>query len=106
MAQRIFVNLPATDGDHNSGGRREAGLLDPRPVLGDTTVSAVTGDVIVVLLLEREGLRPSRPERPVSEPGGQVVMLLALSAEAGEGVDRILETVLANGATPTGGTRT
>jgi predicted lactoylglutathione lyase len=105
MAQMIFLNLPVTDVTATRTFVEKLGYGINEQFSDDTTVSAVISETIVVMFLERERFQSFHPERPVAEAGGPVEMLLALSAETREDVDRVVDTALANGATATGETQ-
>ncbi len=100
MARKIFINLPVKDLDRSVGFFTALGFsFNPQFTDENATCMVVSDTIFVMLLVEPffQGFTP----KPVADAHAQTELLLALSLDARQDVDALVEAALAAGATET-----
>jgi len=97
VSTKIFVNLPVKDLERSVEFFTKLGYrFDPRFTDENATCMIIREDIFAMLLVEKffETFTP----KPVADAKHSTEVLVGLSAESREEVDRIVETALAAGA--------
>ncbi|WP_421992542.1 VOC family protein [Roseococcus sp.] len=95
MAQMIFVNLPVTDLARATRFYEAVGFTRNAMFSDDTTANCmVLSETIHVMLLTHEKFRQFTP-RPIADAKSVSQVLLCLSAESREAVDRAVTAAVA-----------
>jgi predicted lactoylglutathione lyase len=96
MAKMIFVNLPVSDLDKSTAFYEAVGATR-NPQFSDETASCmVFSDTIHVMLLTHDKYRQFTP-KPIANAHETSAMLIALSMDSREEVDRIADTAISSG---------
>jgi hypothetical protein len=98
MANQIFVNLPVTDLDRAMAFYAALGFVNEPTFSDDTAACMVWSDAIYVMLLTHAKWREFTA-RPIPDPSSSEVML-AISFDSREEVDRITDASGPAGGTP------
>jgi len=96
MTRLIFVNLPVADLARAIAFYEALGARKEPRFSDDTAACMVLSEVIHVMLLTHDKFRQFTP-RPVADARAATEVLLALSAESREAVDRMTERAAAAG---------
>ena len=97
MSKMIFVNLPVTDLSRSKKFYEQIGLSNNAQFSDDTTACMVLSETISVMLLTHDKWR-TFTDRPIPSPSASEVML-AVSCESRDEVDRLNSAASANGGT-------
>ena len=97
MSRMIFVNLPVADLAASMAFYQALGFENNPDFTDDTAACMVCSDSIFVMLLTHEKWR-TFTDRPIPPAGASEVML-ALTCDDREMVDRLNDTAAANGGT-------
>ena len=97
MTKMIFVNLPVADLDKAKAFYAALGFVNEPKFTDETAAAMQWSDTIVVMLLTHDKWK-TFTTRPIPDKGSSEVML-ALSFDGKEDVDRITNLAGANGAT-------
>ena len=96
MPKMIFVNLPVTDLDRSVAFYTAIGATQNLQFTDETATMMSFSDAINVMLLTHDKFRQFT-KLPIANPRESVQVLLALSFDSREAVDRITEQALAAG---------
>ena len=96
MSKLIFVNLPVTDLQRSTAFYEAIGAEKNPQFSDDTAACMVLSETIHVMLLTHDKFRQFTPKR-IADAHATSEVLVALSADDREGVDRIAEKALAAG---------
>tara|TARA_R110002110_G_scaffold23310_2_gene89128 strand:- start:216 stop:641 length:426 start_codon:yes stop_codon:yes gene_type:complete len=97
MTRMIFVNLPVTELNRSMAFYQALGFTNNPQFSDDTTACMVWSDTIHVMILTRDRWR-TFTDRPIPPSNASEVML-ALSCDSREAVDRMNEAAAAQGGT-------
>ena len=97
MTKMIFVNLPVADLDKAKAFYAALGFVNEPKFTDETAAAMQWSDTIVVMLLTHDKWK-TFTTRPIPDTGSSEVML-ALSFDGKEEVDRITEVAGTNGGT-------
>jgi predicted lactoylglutathione lyase len=98
MSRMIFVNLPVKDLQKSRAFLEALGAVN-EPRFTDETAACMTfSDSIHVMLLTHDKFRQFTP-RPIADANAGSEVLLCLSSESRESVDRAVERAVASGGT-------
>lgn len=95
----IFVNLPVADLGRATAFFEQLGFAFDERFTDESAACMVVSDQAYVMLLERGKFAGFSP-RPVADPAAATAVILAVSAESREEVDRLADAALAAGGTP------
>ncbi|MGH2754882.1 MAG: VOC family protein [Actinomycetota bacterium] len=99
MATQTYVNLPVKDLDRTTEFFTRLGFkFDPR-FSNEKAACMVVSDDSFVMLLTEDFFR-GFTKKQITDPTTHTEVIIALSAETREAVDRLVDTALANGGTP------
>ena len=99
MATQTYVNLPIKDLDRTTEFFTRLGFkFDPR-FSNEKAACMVISDASFVMLLTEDFFR-GFTKKEVTDPTTHTEVIIALSAESREAVDRLVDTALANGGGP------
>jgi uncharacterized protein len=94
---KIFVNLPVKDLARSVGFFTPLGYtFDPRFTDENATCMIIGEDIFAMLLVEK--FFETFTDKPIADAKHSTEVLVALSADSRNAVDRIVETALAAGA--------
>ena len=96
MSRMIFVNLPVTDLERSKAFYSAIGFRNEPKFSNDAAAMMVLSDTISVMLLTHP-FYASFTRRPIAEPGTTSQMLLCISCDSPEDVDKITEAAKAAG---------
>jgi predicted lactoylglutathione lyase len=96
MTQMIFVNLPVTDLDRSKSFYEALGFRINPDFTDDTAACVVISEAIYLMILTRDRFRGFSP-LPVAETTQTTAVLIALSRDSRDGVDRITDAAIAAG---------
>ena len=99
MQRMIFVNLPVTDLEASRAFYAALGFSFNDQFSDDRTTYVVVEDNIALMLLTRPRFEEFLAG-PIGDPQAATSVLVALSAEDREGVDRLADAALAHGGSP------
>ncbi|MFD1944058.1 VOC family protein [Paradevosia shaoguanensis] len=97
MTKMIFVNLPVVDLPRAMAFYEALGFVNNPQFTDDTAAAMVWSEAINVMLLTHAKWR-SFTDRPIA-PAGSSEVMLAISCDSKEMVDRMNEAAAANGGT-------
>lgn len=97
MSKMIFVNLPVTDLNASMAFYEALGFSNNPQFTDQTAACMVWSDTINVMILTRDKWR-SFTDRPIP-PSNSSEVMLALSCDSREAVDRMNETAATTGGT-------
>jgi len=97
MSKMIFVNLPVTDLNASMAFYEALGFTNNPQFTDETAACMVWSDAINVMILTRDKWR-SFTDRPIP-PSNSSEVMLALSCDSREAVDRMNETAATTGGT-------
>jgi len=97
MTKMIFVNLPVVDLPRAMAFYEALGFVNNPQFTDDTAAAMVWSEAINVMLLTHAKWR-SFTDRPIA-PAGSSEVMLAISCDSKEVVDRMNEAAAANGGT-------
>ncbi|RST29886.1 lactoylglutathione lyase [Sphingomonas ginkgonis] len=98
MPRMIFVNLPVTDLERSVRFYEALGLRKEPKFSNDQAAMMVLSDTISVMLLSH-GFYSNFTSRPIAEPRTTSQMLLCISCDSPDEVDRITEAAGRTGGT-------
>jgi hypothetical protein len=98
MSRKIFVNMPVADLARSRDFFGKLGFTFNDQFSDDTAACLVISDAIYAMLLTHEKFQSFTP-KAVADAHTVSEVLLALSADSREEVDRLADTALANGGT-------
>ncbi|MFC9397261.1 VOC family protein [Streptomyces sp. NPDC057027] len=99
--QMIFVNLPVKDVDASKAFFEKLGFSSNPQFSDETTACVVISDTIFAMLLEEPKFKSfMAPGKEVSDATKSTEVLVTLSAESREKVDRLADRALAAGGSP------
>lgn len=101
MAQSIFVNLPINDVQRSREFYTALGFTFDERFCGPTSISVVVSESIYLMALTRDYFASFAP-RPIGDPAQTTSVLIALSRDSREAVDKIMEAAIAHGGTDNG----
>lgn len=90
MSQKIFINLPVADLARAMSFYEAIGATNNPMFTDETAACMVLSDTIHVMLLTHDKFRQFTP-RPVADARAATEVLLAISLDSPEGVDRIAD---------------
>lgn len=96
MARMIFVNLPARDLQRSRAFVEALGAVNEPKFTDETAACMKLSDSIFVMILTHDKFRQFTP-RPISDANAETQVLLCLSAESRESVDKTVERAVAAG---------
>jgi predicted lactoylglutathione lyase len=96
MATSVFVNLPASDLARSRQFFTALGYTIDEKFSDDNGICVVISDTIYAMLLKPEFFA-TFTKRPVGDATGATEVIVALGVDDREGVDRLVESALANG---------
>lgn len=96
--KHVFINLPVADLPRSMAFFEAIGFKFNPQFTGETAACMVIHDNIFAMLLTHEHFRMFT-KKPIADATQVTEVLVALSAENREEVDRLVEAALANGAT-------
>jgi uncharacterized protein len=97
MSKMIFVNLPVADLDKAKAFYAKLGFVNEPKFTDETAAAMQWSDAIVVMLLTHAKWK-TFTDRPIPDRGSSEVML-AISFDSKDEVDRVTEAAAANGGT-------
>jgi uncharacterized protein len=95
---KIFVNLPTTDLERSKAFYTSLGAGINPQFTDDNAACIVWGDDVYFMVLTREYFA-TFTDKQITDPRTHAQVLIALSRDSREDVDRILEAGIANGGT-------
>ncbi|MFF0554690.1 VOC family protein [Streptomyces sp. NPDC020472] len=99
--QMIFVNLPVKDVDASKAFFEKLGYASNPQFSDETSACVVISDTIFAMLLEEPKFTSfMAPGKEISDATKTTEVLVTLSAESREAVDRLADAALAAGGTP------
>ncbi len=99
QAKQIFVNLPVKDLDKSISFFTEIGFEFNPQFTDKNATCMIINDTIFVMLLVEEFFQ-TFTKKEVANAGGSTEVIIALSADSREDVDKIVNRALAAGAKP------
>ncbi|URD60020.1 VOC family protein [Sphingomonas sp. KRR8] len=96
MARMIFVNLPVTDLDRSKAFYEALGFRNEPKFSNENAAMMQLSDEIAVMLLTHQFYSTFTP-RPIAPPHGTSQVLLCISCDSPEEVDRITDAAKAAG---------
>lgn len=97
MSTQIFVNLPVKDLNRSVEFFTKLGYTFNPQFTDENGTCMIVGEDIFVMLLVEEYFKTFTP-KPVADANSSTEVLVALSADSRDDVNRIVETALAAGA--------
>ncbi|MET9926665.1 MULTISPECIES: VOC family protein [unclassified Streptomyces] len=104
MARMIFVNLPVKDVETTKGFFGKLGFSTNPAFSDEKTACLVISDTIFAMLMTEERFRDFT-KKDVADAARTTEVILALSADSREEVDRLADAALASGGSPAGETQ-
>jgi predicted lactoylglutathione lyase len=98
MPRLIFVNIPVTDIPRSRAFYEGIGFTINEQFSDATTACVVVSDTIYVMLLNHERFQ-GFATKPLADPATATAVLIALTEDSREAVDRITAAALAHGGT-------
>lgn len=99
FARMIFPNLPVRDLPRTKAFFTALGFSYNPQFTDDNAAALIINETTSVMLLKEEYFK-TFTTRPLGDPQTHTQVLLALSCESREEVDRMVQTALANGGSP------
>ena len=96
MATSVFVNLPAADLARSRQFFTALGFSIDEKFSNEDAICVVISDTIYAMLLKPDFFA-TFTKRPVGDATSATEVIVALATDDREGVDRLVETALANG---------
>lgn len=104
MARMIFVNLPVKDVETTKGFFGKLGFSTNPAFSDEKTACLVISDTIFAMLMTEERFKDFT-KKDVADAARTTEVILALSADSREEVDRLADAALASGGSPAGETQ-
>lgn len=104
MARMIFVNLPVKDVETAKGFFGKLGFSTNPAFSDEKTACLVISDTIFAMLMTEERFKDFT-KKDVADAARTTEVILALSADSREEVDRLADAALASGGSPAGETQ-
>jgi uncharacterized protein len=99
MSRMVFVNLPVADLDRSIAFFTELGFsFDPRFTDGSATCMNINDQAFAMLIVDERFSEFT--SKPTADAHAATEVLLCVTAESREAVDRMADTALTNGGKP------